>query len=125
MKLLSLLHFLEVNLTSFPPKCFFQKNKIEIFKTIPNSLFSLARLFCKKSIRHLAIEKGPIISELQITFLSRELLTPHFVAREFFCNICNLVVFSLPFFFSRSFFTQLILTVQLKSDNSNSRYNSQ
>ena len=30
MKLLSLLNFLEVNLTSFPPKCFIQKNKIEL-----------------------------------------------------------------------------------------------
>ena len=40
MKLLSLLHFLEVNLTSFPPKCLFQKNKIEKFKTVSNRLFS-------------------------------------------------------------------------------------
>ena len=34
MKLLSVLQFLEVNLTSFPPKCFFQKNEIEKFKRV-------------------------------------------------------------------------------------------
>ena len=27
MKLLSLLHYMKANLTSFPPKCFFQKNR--------------------------------------------------------------------------------------------------
>ena len=39
---------LEVNLTSFPPKCFFLKNKIEIFKTFPKVLFSFARLCTEK-----------------------------------------------------------------------------
>ena len=47
MKLLSLLHFLEINLISFPPKCFFQKNAKEKIKTVSNSLFSHAPLVLK------------------------------------------------------------------------------
>ena len=52
--------FLDVNNTSFPPKCFFQKNN-EICKTVSDGLFSLARLFLKASIQQLAIEKRSII----------------------------------------------------------------
>ena len=50
MKLLSLSHFLEVNLTSFLPKCFFQKNEIEKFITVSNGLFSHAPLMFLKQI---------------------------------------------------------------------------
>ena len=45
MKLLSLLHLMEVNLTSFPLKCFFQKNKIEKFKRF---IFSRTAYVLKK-----------------------------------------------------------------------------
>ena len=54
---------LEVNLTSFPPKCFFLKNKKEIFKTVPMVCFLSSACFeKKKTIQNLAIEKWPIIS---------------------------------------------------------------
>ena len=46
--------FFEVNLTSFFSKCFFQKNKIEIFKTVPNGLFSLKTIDTASSEREAA-----------------------------------------------------------------------
>ena len=45
---LSLLQFLEVNLTSFSPKCSLHKNKVENFKTVSNGLFFHAPLMFKK-----------------------------------------------------------------------------
>ena len=43
---MSLSHFLEVNLASFPPKFFFQKNKKK-FKSVSNGLFSVLQSFEK------------------------------------------------------------------------------
>ena len=79
MKLLSLLHLMEVNLTSVPPKSFFHKNKVEKFKTVSNGCFLTRRLcFEKKSIQQSAasnIENRPIISfgklVFKIVFLTR------------------------------------------------------
>ena len=54
--------FLEVNLTLFLPKCFFQKNKSKKIKTVSNGVFSSAAyVLKKKSIQQLAIEKRPIM----------------------------------------------------------------
>ena len=50
-------------------------------------------------------------AELQITFFSRELLTPHFVVREFFLTSGSF--FTPTFFFKEFFFTISILMVRL------------
>ena len=69
MKLLFLLHFLKVNLTSFPPKYFFQKNNIEKFKRSPTVCFLTRRLcFEKKMIQQLAIENRSIIPRSDVPF---------------------------------------------------------
>ena len=68
MELLSFLHLLEVNLTSFPPKCFFQKNDIEKFKTVSNGFFPASLMFGKKSMQQLAIEKQSIILRSDVPF---------------------------------------------------------
>ena len=64
MKLLPLLHYLEVNLTSFPAKCFFRKNQ----NGFQRFVFSRDACVLTKSIQQLAIEKWSITLRSDVPF---------------------------------------------------------